>query len=153
MDGTPKNKKVNLFEGPEPPNPGLQIPEGEVDVFSIVSARRRRLQQGGLAAKSGVTSANSQRTGLTNCTLTGATGIEPGSGWEVVGEPSGVCDGTYNAICNRGTDNKCVLLGKQDAYVNSCPVFHNFLVSTCLTLSEFQAWFRHRNRGIGMAGP
>jgi hypothetical protein len=40
--------------------------------------------------------------------------IIPGKGWEVWGEPQGVCDGTYDAVCGRSTDNECVLYGHHD---------------------------------------
>ena len=40
--------------------------------------------------------------------------IVPGKGWQVFGEPQGYCDGTYNAVCGRETDNECVLYGHHD---------------------------------------
>ena len=41
------------------------------------------------------------------------TGIVPGKGWEVMTEPSGICDGTYDSICNRGPENDCMLQAYQ----------------------------------------
>lgn len=43
-----------------------------------------------------------------------AAGITTGLGWEVWAEPEGYCDGTYNAVCGRSTDNDCVLYGHHD---------------------------------------
>jgi len=42
-DGTkPMNTIQPVWEGPEPPAPCLEIPEGEIDVYAIVTGRRRR---------------------------------------------------------------------------------------------------------------
>ena len=43
-----------------------------------------------------------------------ADSITPGKGWEVWGEPPGLCDGTYNATCGRWTKDECVLYGHHD---------------------------------------
>ncbi len=40
--------------------------------------------------------------------------IVPGKGWQIFGEPQGLCDGTYNAVCGRSADNECVLAGHPD---------------------------------------
>lgn len=41
------------------------------------------------------------------------TGITPGKGWELWGENSGICDGSYTAACKR--QGYCVLQGQQAA--------------------------------------
>jgi hypothetical protein len=40
--------------------------------------------------------------------------IEPGIGWQVVGELPGLCDGSYYAICGREQSNQCPMLGHHD---------------------------------------
>lgn len=45
---------------------------------------------------------------------TASTSITPGRGWELIDEPQGVCDGTYDTICAKSTKNRCVLSGHHD---------------------------------------
>lgn len=122
-DGTVvRNTVKNLFDGPEPPNPCQQIPEGEVDVYAIVSGRRRTRRNlrhsRGMDTNLYVSVESSAQSGQmhewANRTLEKKdTGIVPGKGWEVMTEPSGICDGTYDSICNRGPENDCMLQAYQ----------------------------------------
>lgn len=112
----PKNEKTNLYEGPNEHNTCSDIPEGEVDVFNVVTGRR--LNEEDLQAQSPV---DESKVGVsTPADTTPANrdledGITPGKGWEVWGEPPGLCDGTYNATCARWTNDECVMYGHHDA--------------------------------------
>jgi hypothetical protein len=45
----------------------------------------------------------------------GGSGIVPGKGWEVIGEPAGKCDGEYDSICGRQVvPGDCPLRGHHD---------------------------------------
>jgi hypothetical protein len=116
----PLNDRKNVFDGPDPPNPCLDIPDGEIDVYAIVAGRRR------LSSEEGVWNATteqttqkylSEATAIKSTTLPSAanrsleTGIVPGKGWQLFAEPPGYCDGTYNSVCNRAEE--CVLQGHQ----------------------------------------
>ena len=113
----PQNTKELLFEGPDPPNPCYEIPDGEVDVYAVV-AGRRRLESTALPAGNR-TMASSRVEALKRERQTNdrslETGIVPGKGWEVRGEPPGYCDGTYDSICNRDGTFNCVLQGQHMA--------------------------------------
>merc|ERR1719491_1213110 len=112
----PRNTKVMLYEGPDEHNMCLDIPEDEIDVFNVVTGRRRlnkddfrlpsRLDLSKLDGSARDT------TSLLTRHLEGS--ITPGTGWEVWGEPPGLCDGTYNATCGRWTENECLLYGHHD---------------------------------------
>eukprot|EP00934_Nitzschia_sp_Nitz4_P003014 Nitzschia sp. Nitz4//scaffold75_size92586//394//3490//NITZ4_004836-RA/size92586-augustus-gene-0.85-mRNA-1//-1//CDS//3329557648//3004//frame0 len=112
----PRNEATLLFDGPDSVNACMQIPDGQVDVYAIVSGRRRlesfdmsdsrnivdsttQLLQGGLSPPHDISGRHLE------------TDVVPGKGWQVFDEPPGQCDGTYNAVCNRGTHNECVLEG------------------------------------------
>lgn len=105
----PKNEKVALYDGPDVHIAAFDIPEGAIDVVSIVENRRRRLEETSeqrQVSKSQTTKANQSRNL--------GDEIVPGKGWQVFGEPQGFCDGTYEAICGRSTDNDCILAGHHD---------------------------------------
>ena len=40
--------------------------------------------------------------------------IIPGIGWQIIDEPQGICDGSYDSICAKSTRNRCVLYGHHD---------------------------------------
>jgi hypothetical protein len=44
----------------------------------------------------------------------GGSGIVPGKGWQVIGEPAGTCDGEYDSICGRQITHDCPLRGHHD---------------------------------------
>jgi hypothetical protein len=44
----------------------------------------------------------------------GESGIVPGKGWQVIGEPAGTCDGEYDSICGREITSDCPLRGHHD---------------------------------------
>jgi hypothetical protein len=111
----PKNNKVALYEGPDAHNTCFHLPEGAIDVFDVVSTRRR-LSSGPSSTvedRNEIKAFNIHLNGAYNRSLEGSD-IIPGKGWEVWGEPQGVCDGTYDAVCGRSTDNDCVLYGHHD---------------------------------------
>lgn len=110
----PTNNLKNLFDGPDPPNPCYTIPEGEIDVYAIVTGRRRLGEKETWETTRNETTSAMQPLEIyrtSNRSLEG--GIVPGKGWQLFGEPPGYCDGTYNSICNRATE--CVLQGQQAA--------------------------------------
>ena len=116
----PRNEKKNLFDGPDPHNPCLAVPEGAVDVYAIVTGRRRRLE-----TEQGFPSIVPVRTttefldvdqvpfsrDVAEGNITSEDIIIPGKGWELWGENAGFCDGTYDAECQR--EGVCVLQGQE----------------------------------------
>lgn len=79
-----------LYSGPDVHNPFTAIPEGDIDVLSIVSLGR--------------TFDNNNRR---------LDGITPGLGWTMGADaPPGYCDGSYNAECGRR--GNCLLIGHHD---------------------------------------
>jgi len=112
----PKNNKVPLYEGPDEHNTCFDIPEGEIDVFNVVTGRRRLNEEDyrlpGLLTEPRLDASNMGASNTQTRHL--EAGIIAGKGWEVWGEPQGFCDGTYNTTCGRWTENECVLLGHHD---------------------------------------
>jgi hypothetical protein len=94
----------------------LKTPEGEIDAYAIISGRRR------VEALEYEYNPPLEIEDIYSSTLDSAisfnrsleSGIKPGKGWEVWGEPQGYCDGTYSAVCARQTDSACVLYGHHD---------------------------------------
>ena len=118
VDGfVPANERIEAFEGPDPPNPCMQIPEGEVDVYGIVAGRRRMSEDDEFQIRSTEIRHRLEAHQVSRALQAQNTSLEsdisPGKGWEVFDEPSGYCDGTYNTICGRDTDYMCVLQGRQ----------------------------------------
>jgi hypothetical protein len=106
-----------LYDGPDAHNPNFDIPEGEVDVASIVSNRRTlttrhfyddKPSEFSIAAIHDNSVFSTTRS-IQDRRLEEA--ITPGKGWEVFGEPQGLCDGTYEAQCGHSTNNDCFLSG------------------------------------------
>jgi hypothetical protein len=104
------------YEGPDVHNSCYDVPDGGVDVASIVS--NRRFLEGVLPPVS-QTSANVgvDRTTLQRSSNTRdlADTIVPGKGWEVMWEKPGTCDGQYDSICGRQRNDACPLLGHHDS--------------------------------------
>lgn len=88
------------------------IPDGEIDVYSIVSGRRRLQDSVGVEPQL-ISFRDSieqiQPTPTLNFNRSLESGITAGKGWEVWGEPAGYCDGTYNAVCSIQDNNECAL--------------------------------------------
>jgi len=105
-------------------NPNYDIPEGEIDVLAIVSGRRLTERTHTMALGNNQdsyrvmnqTSATSSLRGMRERPSTRRldTGIVPGTGWELFGEPQGLCDGTYDAVCAHSGDEECFLYGHHD---------------------------------------
>jgi len=112
----PKNEKTELYEGPDEHNTCFDIPEGEIDVFNVVTGRRRLNEEDFQLQSPRDTSEMYASTEANTAPLERylADSITPGKGWEVWGEPPGLCDGTYNATCGRWTKDECVLYGHHD---------------------------------------
>lgn len=120
----PRNEKVALYEGPDVHIPDFDLPKGAVDVLAIIE-NRRRLEGGADQDDSRVEHTDSRVQSADpyqspvpppyKQTRQLGDKIIPGSGWEVFGEPQGYCDGTYEAVCGRSTDNDCILAGHHDA--------------------------------------
>lgn len=116
VDGyVPKNEKPALYEGPDAHNTCYDLPDDAIDVFDVVSARRRldSIQKLVVEDQHARSSYNVGTTGLYNRSLD-ETEIIPGKGWEIWGEPQGYCDGTYNSVCALQTDIECALYGHHD---------------------------------------
>eukprot|EP00934_Nitzschia_sp_Nitz4_P003294 Nitzschia sp. Nitz4//scaffold75_size92586//3848//6839//NITZ4_004837-RA/size92586-augustus-gene-0.86-mRNA-1//-1//CDS//3329557651//3284//frame0 len=120
----PRNTKELLFEGPDPPIPCMEIPEGQVDVYAIVTGRRR-LEQESVWNFSQHLEELVEDIPVSTRSLD--TGIVPGIGWEVAEEPAGYCDGAYDSICSRDGGQECVLLGAHS--------FRGFVVG-----NEYAGW-------------
>lgn len=126
---TPQNRKVALYEGPDMHNTCYDTPSDVVDVFAVVSGRRRTRHLEEVAdyrteAPSQIqpdsfsviaeNDENSTTGNLVEERQRQLQDIQPGKGWEVWGEPQGECDGTFNNACGRSKDNDCVLIGHHD---------------------------------------
>jgi hypothetical protein len=110
----PMNKGKNLFDGPDPPNPCFTIPEGEIDVYAIVTGRRRLGEKETWNPITNESISVNQPPNIYQASNRSLEGdIVPGKGWQLIWEPPGYCDGTYNSICNRATE--CMLQGQQAA--------------------------------------
>jgi hypothetical protein len=82
----PKNENKLLYEGPDVHNPCFDIPEGEIDLYSIVSGRRRLRDAAAdlqTSPRDSIESVQSLSYVTSNRSL--ETGITPGKGWEVWG--------------------------------------------------------------------
>jgi hypothetical protein len=122
-DGYLPHVAAPLYKGDDVPNPATTLPEGAVDVRSILNKRHvryihnlRYLKQKGLnitASETEVTNEGYDTQQITtekNIT----TSIIPGRGWVVHSEPSGYCDGSAKSICGRQITNDCLLSGQND---------------------------------------
>mmetsp|Transcript_27767 Transcript_27767/g.65251 ORF Transcript_27767/g.65251 Transcript_27767/m.65251 type:complete len:895 (-) Transcript_27767:3416-6100(-) len=112
----PTNTRTMLYEGPDAHNTCFDIPEGEVDVFNVVTGRRRledSFKSPSLPDRHQVDDFMYHSTSPLARNLQDT--ITPGKGWEVWEEPPGFCDGTYNATCGRWTGDDCFLNGHHDA--------------------------------------
>jgi hypothetical protein len=109
----PRNEKTLLYEGPNEHNTCFDIPEGEIDVFNVVTGRRQLAEESFRPPSSPDTSTvddsmNADTTRYLEDIIT------PGKGWNVWGEPPGFCDGTYNATCGLYTKSECAMYGHHD---------------------------------------
>ena len=111
----PRNEKVALYDGPDVRVPDFDLPEGAIDVLAIVE-NRRRLKD--IVAESNFhvesVKVNQRPMPVSTQRTRRLDDIVPGKGWQVFGEPQGICDGSYEAFCGRSTDNECILSGHHD---------------------------------------
>ena len=136
----PHNDLKPLYEGPDAHNPAYDIPEGHVDVLSIVMGRRRMLSyepdqlQAAVEKKQQSLPASTRRSRRTRRLQ---EEIVPGEGWDIVTEPQGHCDGTYEAVCAHSAWEECFLIGHHDyrGAVVGCE-WSGWLVMTLKALKE-----------------
>jgi hypothetical protein len=116
-----------VWEGKEPPNPCLQIPDGEIDVYSIIAGRRRLQRDTNQTEENehlkpprpfvvpplneapALHNQGESSPSTSNTTRFLDTGIIPGKGWQIIEAPIGNCDGTYDSNCNWGDRDDCLL--------------------------------------------
>jgi len=104
----PKVELEMEYDGPEVPNPALFPPEGEIDVPSIISNRRKLLEaEPNLPLDIPVSLKQHNLRGR------GLEEIIPGKGWRLDALP-GYCDGSAHAICGRVKGSDCLLSGHMD---------------------------------------
>ena len=123
------NKRPALYDGPDVHNPAYDIPEGEVDVLSVVMGRRRlqatKQQSNWYNAffqmklmQPWMKTARTLSTSATTVTPQHHRRLDeeiiPGEGWDVALEVQGYCDGTYDSVCAHAPDEECFLLGHPD---------------------------------------
>ena len=111
----PHNFEKPVYDGPDVHNTCFDIPDGAVDVWSVVSGRRQLSQSS--ASEIGVFAApERQAFSQPNFRhLAGSDEIVPGKGWQVLGEPAGKCDGEYDSYCGRQASSECPMLGHHDS--------------------------------------
>lgn len=129
----PEIEDKMLYEGEDVHNPVFDIPDGEIDVLAIVS-NRRRLQKSYLSHDVTTATSTDENAVISRQNLDHDNGvgknafslirknlsrwlgdsIVPGRGWQIRGEPPGVCDGSYYGICGRGPSSDCLLSGHMD---------------------------------------
>ena len=111
----PSFEESPLYEGDDVPNPATMVPEGAVDVRSIVSKRRRVIRN--LSSEASTEEPSMPQIHSTeskSIRRRADEAIVPGRGWGVYGEPLGFCDGTPNSVCGRQRSNNCLLYGHND---------------------------------------
>lgn len=123
----PRFEEKNLYTGPDV-NPNLDVPEGEIDVRTIVSNRRKLSEEEhdpfhkaadeqGFDADATLNALKKDDSNMDFKLLrhrrVGEEEIKAGKGWEIDTLP-GQCDGSYHAHCNRGKANDCLLSGHHD---------------------------------------
>jgi len=110
----PENLKQLLYEGPDAHNTCFDVPEGEVDVFNVVTGRRHLGEQE-FSPRNLSEASEADDVMAVDTARHLQDGIIPGIGWKVMDEPPGLCDGTYNSTCGRSKDDECFLYGHHDA--------------------------------------
>jgi hypothetical protein len=117
------------YEGPDVHNTCYDT-QHDVDVLAVITGRRRldELHQSEPSSEwdepetfvmheqiETKTTPSQLPTGLDipSRQLAGS-GIVPGKGWQVIGEPAGKCDGEYDSICGRQITSDCPLKGHHD---------------------------------------
>ena len=118
------NLRPALYEGPDVHNPAYDIPEGEIDVLSIIMGRRRLDASNTMSMPESanlrtrmnsleISSNSTEQTSLFPLRRLEEE-IVPGEGWDVALEVQGFCDGSYDAVCAHSPDEECFLLGHHD---------------------------------------
>jgi hypothetical protein len=122
----PRNTNVQLYDGPDTHNPCDDLPLDAVDVYAIVSGRRRNRDRKLLdpsrisLTRENDTFSNSMTPAVdvmneSRRYLADDGETVPGQGWEVYDEPPGKCDGEYDSYCRRHKADTCPALGHHDA--------------------------------------
>ena len=120
----PRNSLTVLYNGPDAHNPCFDLPEGAVDVVARINqnatlpeSRRRILEDDDSISTATPLSTATRSTIVSedpSTIMNDTEMIVPGRGWQIVDEPQGVCDGTYDSVCAKSTRNRCVLYGHHD---------------------------------------
>jgi len=149
----PTNDQKALYEGPDMHNPVYDVPEGHIDVLSIVMGRRRLLSSErelqhtdstlSIPIMDNTNLAQPQQQQqkshslLRRQLLLADEEIVPGEGWDIALEPQGHCDGTYDSVCAHGANEECFLLGhhEQRGAIVGCE-WSGWLVMTLTALKE-----------------
>jgi hypothetical protein len=97
-----------LYDGPDLPNECFATQEGEVDVLAVAGARRHLVSAQDDQPVEGIGSRENSR-------MLGKNDISLGSGWELIEEKPGDCDGSYNSICSRHYLDPCPMYGHHDS--------------------------------------
>mmetsp|Transcript_6913 Transcript_6913/g.10065 ORF Transcript_6913/g.10065 Transcript_6913/m.10065 type:complete len:630 (-) Transcript_6913:1759-3648(-) len=109
-----------LYEGEDVPNPAMTLPEGAIDVRSILSrGRGRRLlsaeeQSSNVAVAQMPVSPEIDYPNNSQKVRRATDAITPGYGWQLHSEFSGFCDGSYYSTCGRENSSSCLLSGHND---------------------------------------
>jgi len=103
-----------LYTQPDVPIPAFEVPEGEIDVKKIVSARRRNRERRLENQESSIYSMQSKDMMRGMKELQSDYGRKPGKGWELRDAPAGFCDGTMESRCGRQVTQDCLLRGHND---------------------------------------
>lgn len=127
----PQNMNKQLYEGPDAHNPCDDLPNDAVDVYAIVTGRRRQrhLSESQVTKNKSyfidehhisriprvITNVTRATIPISSRSLQSDDAIIPGRGWEVYDEPPGKCDGEYDSHCKRHHADPCPALGHHDA--------------------------------------
>lgn len=111
----PKLEVSMLYDGPDVPNPNLQVPHGDIDTAEIAGLRRQLEMIPQLEyLKKTLWHENDTHAHLPRLRQRNLE-IQSGKGWEFSNVLPGNCDGTYDAICGRLPSSDCLLYGHMDS--------------------------------------
>jgi hypothetical protein len=100
-----------VYRGRDPLIPSQRVPRGEVDVAAIARSLPPRDSSSMRRSLSSLSNSRHHQHRRIETT----SNILPGDGWSVHAHPGGYCDGTLNAVCNRGKSFNCLMSGHNDA--------------------------------------
>jgi hypothetical protein len=158
-DGTIPRNTLELGYDPElvprGRDPCMELPPDAIDVYAIVTGRRRleghSIDNGPkwVPPSTRIASFTATTAAKTNQTRRLDTGIVAGRGWEVVGEAGGNCDGTYHSLCVQNVADGCLLSGYNSAYVSSFASITLFSFCALANISCLRSSFSSRGNVAG----